>query len=239
MRLLVTRPMPMAAETAEKLRALGHEPLPAPMLDIVARPTGDLPAGVFDAIILTSRNALEVLAQSEHLAPYRLTPLLVVGARSARRAADLGLLRPVHIADDVAGLMTAIAGHYHDKRLLYLRGADITQDIASILRREGVRIEEHIAYEALARTVMAPAMLQALNRGKIDGVLFYSARTAEIFVRLIEQDDQMRSCRPMIAYCLSSHISTKLPLDMFGGLRIAPHASEAALLALLPQAHLS
>lgn len=74
MRFLVTRPMAMAAETAGKLQALGHEALPAPMLDIVARAVGDLPAGAFDAIILTSRNAVEVLAQSETLARYRLTP---------------------------------------------------------------------------------------------------------------------------------------------------------------------
>lgn len=239
MRFLVTRPMAMAAETAGKLQALGHEALPAPMLDIVTRNVDDLPAGAFDAIILTSRNAVEVLAQSETLARYRLTPLLVVGERSARRALELGLPKPIEIANDVAGLMAAIAGDHRGKRLLYLRGADITQDLAGILRREGLRIEEQIVYEAVARTIMVPAMRQALNNEKIDGVLFYSARTAEIFVRLIEQEDQKRLCRPMIAYCLSSHISTKLPLDMFGGLRIAPHASEAALLALLPQADLS
>ena len=239
MRVLVTRPMAMAAETAEKLRALGHEALLAPMLDIVARAIGDLPAATVDAVILTSRNALEVLAQDERLAPYRRAPLLVVGNRSAWRARDLGLPQPIEVADDVAGLMAAIIDHHRDKRLLYLRGADVTQDVARILRREGVRIEETIAYEAVARTSMAPSMRQALKSKKIDGVLFYSARTVEVFVRLITQEGKKGLCRPMIAYCLSSHISTKLPLDMFGGMRVAPQPREAALLALLPQANLS
>ena len=57
MRLLVTRPADQAERTARKLRALGHAPVVAPVLDIA--PTGATPpAGAYDFVLATSAQAL-------------------------------------------------------------------------------------------------------------------------------------------------------------------------------------
>ena len=57
MRVLLFRPEADARRSAELLREHGHEPIPAPLFRIVA---GDEPApdGPFDALVLTSGNAV-------------------------------------------------------------------------------------------------------------------------------------------------------------------------------------
>ena len=60
MRVLVTRPREQGERTAERLLALGHEPFCAPLLTI--RPTlQPAPSGGFDALIVTSANAIATL----------------------------------------------------------------------------------------------------------------------------------------------------------------------------------
>lgn len=234
MRLLLTRPRSAAVQTAEKLRALGHDVLLLPMLDIRARPDGELPDGAVDALIITSRNALEVLAKHERFAPLRHKPLLVVGQQSARLAVELGLTAPVGVAGDVALLMAVITGEYRDKRLLYLRGAAITHDLAAEARRHRVTIDEQIVYEAVPAAAMGREIRLALGGGAIDGALFYSIRTATAFAGLIEKEGLATSLKMMSAYCLSPRIAACLPPDLFQEVRAAPFASETALLGLLP-----
>ena len=64
MRILITRPQAEAERTAARLIALGHEPVIAPVLRI-ERTEDTPPSGSFDALIVTSVNAVPALADLE------------------------------------------------------------------------------------------------------------------------------------------------------------------------------
>ena len=57
MRVFVFRPRPDAERTARAIADHGFEPLVAPLFEVV-RLSDETPAGSFDAIVLTSGNAL-------------------------------------------------------------------------------------------------------------------------------------------------------------------------------------
>ena len=77
MRLLVTRPADQAEQTAQKLRALGHLPIVAPVLEIA--PTGaPLPQGGFDLVLATSAQALATVPLTAELLAL---PLACVGEK--------------------------------------------------------------------------------------------------------------------------------------------------------------
>lgn len=88
MKLLVLRPQPGADETAARARALGLEPVVAPLFSV--RPlawTPPDPAG-FDAVMLTSASAARMAA--DRLAPFRALPCYAVGEATAAAAAEAG-----------------------------------------------------------------------------------------------------------------------------------------------------
>src|SRR5712672_914868 len=86
MRLLVTRPEPAGARTAARLRALGHDVILMPVLRVELVPNPELGDGPFGALILTSANAVQALAQHRRLSELQILPAYAVGRRTAEAA---------------------------------------------------------------------------------------------------------------------------------------------------------
>lgn len=182
MRLLVTRPEPDAAETAERLAAMGHEVRLQPMLRVVLEPAPEVlpdPA----ALIATSRNGVRALAGWPAAADWRGRPLFVTGAGTAAEAAAAGFsdIRPggadaPALAGRIAREMAPGAGP-----LLHAAGRDRTPALETALRAAGHDLRIVEAYRAEAVTSLDPAIAEELGGNRIDGVLVFSRRTAAAF----------------------------------------------------------
>ncbi len=86
MRIWITRAEPGAQLTAERLRALGHEPGVPPLME--GQPVGEPPdlAGV-GALAFTSRNGVRAFAA---LSSERSLPVFAVGDATASAAREAG-----------------------------------------------------------------------------------------------------------------------------------------------------
>src|ERR1700689_2967092 len=105
MRVLVTRPYDDALETAAKLKALGHDAILAPLLEIRFHDGDEIALDGVQAILATSANGVRALAR--HSAR-RDVALFAVGRQSADVARAAGF-RDVRSADgDGATLAQAV-----------------------------------------------------------------------------------------------------------------------------------
>ena len=88
MKVLILRPQPGADETAARARALGLEPVVAPLFSV--RPLAWTPPdpGRFDAVMLTSASAARQAADG--LAAFRSLPCYAVGEATAAAAGEAG-----------------------------------------------------------------------------------------------------------------------------------------------------
>jgi uroporphyrinogen-III synthase len=122
MRLLVTRPEPDAARTAEVLRAQGHTVLVAPLMrtETIAADFG----GPFAAVLLTSANAARALAAHPRKAELLALPAFAVGARSAEAARDTGFTQVTSADGALGDLVRLIAPRFGGCRAGAARGAD-------------------------------------------------------------------------------------------------------------------
>jgi uroporphyrinogen-III synthase len=136
-KLLILRPEPGASETAARARAMGLEPLVAPLFAIkgVVGPAAE--AARYDAVLLTSANGAR-------FAPAGLTalPCFAVGERTAAaaRAAGFAEVRAGPCDGAAAAAMMAAAGV---KRALHLCGRDHLE-----VEAPGVEIERRVVYAA-------------------------------------------------------------------------------------------
>lgn len=234
MRVLLTRGSEESAETARALKALGHQVVEAPLIEILWRDLPRLPAGSFDGMILTSRNGLRFLERQTDKKQFQGLPLAVVGERTAAIAVELGY-QVEFVAENATALIVQIERHWPTGRFLYLRGKDVSHDLAARLANHKRELVEFIVYDAVARPVLPEKVLAALAAGEIEAALFYSRRTAELF---LQAHAVMRPVTPLTrvrAYCLSAAVADVLPRQMFAGVEIAARPDEAALLALLPR----
>ena len=160
-RIWIARPEPGATRTAERLSALGFEPLVAPVL-VVAATDAPLPEGPFDGLVVTSANALR---QASRWHPLHSVPVFAVGARTAALARECGFTS-VKTADgnaaDLVGLVEreVLPG----ASLLHVAGEDRKAEPEASLTRAGFRLTSHIAYGARAVPSLPALVALALAR---------------------------------------------------------------------------
>ncbi|MCJ2132908.1 uroporphyrinogen-III synthase [Methylobacterium sp. J-026] len=211
MRVWVARPEPGAARTGAALTARGHVPLVAPVL--VVRPTGAPPPdGTFDALLLTSANAVPMLRDA---AVPRGLPVFAVGPRTAALAgrAGLGLVREG--PGDAGGLAALVAGTLAPgARLLHAAGAERKPEPGATLAAAGFRVATYVAYTAEALRSLPDSVGSALGGGALDAALHYSRRSAAVALALAEGAGLGGAFRRLRHYCLSADVAA--PLEAAG-----------------------
>ena len=139
MQLIVTRPEPDATRTARALIRLGHEAILSPMLDIVTDRNAKIPTRSYQAVLVTSSNAVRALA-ARPVRPVTVeVPLLAVGDQTALEAKRAGF-RAARSAGGALDDLVALVGAELSPAagpLLYAAGEEQAGDLAGRLEERG------------------------------------------------------------------------------------------------------
>lgn len=232
MRLLVTRPEEDGARLAASLRALGHEPVMLPLLDVTFPDLDALRLDGVQALIATSRNALRALARNAAFGTAKKLPVYCVGDATASLAEELGF-REIHAGTGTGKELAPLIARTAKPgagTLLYLTGEHIAFDLAAVLGALRFTVRREIVYRA---EIADPGPLLATHfAAGLDGVVLMSPRTAQAFAaacRNLPPED----IRAVTCYCYSQAVAK--PLRELKGLRlsVATRPAETELLSLI------
>lgn len=232
---LVTRPAEDSGPLADDLRALGLDPVAAPLLEIVP---ADVAAPDLDgcrAIAATSAHGIRVLAR---LTDRRDIPVWAVGGHTAAAAAELGFAvagSGTAGADDLADRMVAAMPRPADGWVLHAAGAAVAGDLTGRLEAAGVAARRIVLYDARPVAALPAAARRALAGNHLAVALFLSPRTAEHFATLAGRAALDEACRPVIAACLSPRVATSLGALPWRDVRVAAEANLPSLLTCVAE----
>jgi uroporphyrinogen-III synthase len=210
MKLLVLRPQPGADETAARARALGLDPIVAPLFQV--RPlawTPPDPAG-FDAVMLTSANAAR--QASDGLTPYKAMPCYTVGEATAEVALEAGFTDIRIGPDDGAALLLMMA----------------EDGVRSAFHACG---EDHLAlgHPAISIARVPVYAAEAVARLPVDPegalALLHSPRAAALFGALVPD-------RSLVAIAAISARTARAAGEGWKSVAVAPRPRDHALLEL-------
>lgn len=214
MRLWITRTRPAARDTADRLAALGHDPVIAPLLAVrVLTPESPVPAHA--ALAFTSRNAVAAWAG---LSPDRALPVFCVGDATAEAARAVGFTDVLSASGDARALAALIQCETPGP-VLVPGPARPAADLAALIGPD-VPVLPRAVYETVEADIAAPA--------PFDGILFHSARAAGAFAHR-----HAASAPGRIALALSEAVAEPLMALDFTDVRIAARPDEDALLDTL------
>lgn len=235
MRLIVTRPEPDDRLTARALIRLGHEAILSPMLDIVLDARAPIPERPYQAVLVTSSNAVRALAARPSLPVPAGMPLLAVGDQTALEAkrAGFGAARSAGGAlDDLVSLaertLSPDAGP-----LLYACGEQRSGDLAGELGMRGFSVDTAVVYRAAARARLANVAVDALRSGTADGVLLYSRRSAAAFAGALGAAGLAPLGARVACFCLSERVAEAVSGVSEGKVLVAERPDQLALFALV------
>lgn len=232
MRYLVTRPEEDAEPLAEALRALGHDALIDSMLRITAFDDVQLDTDGVQALLFSSANGVRAFSD---ISLNRRVPVYTVGEASAAIARDMGF-RKVHAAGgDVAALAQLVAGALkpEDGILMHVSGTVVARELKDLLQKDGFNVFRVRLYESEPVTRLSDPTIAHISKGELEGVLFYSPRTAQIFTDLIIENRLTEACRNIRALCLSEAVAEVADKMPWRTIKVAEAPSQSAMLALL------
>lgn len=219
-RVWVTRAEPGAARTADRLTALGFEPVVVPLLTLAPLP-GALNAApepeAVAVLALTSPNGVEAFAP---LIPrFRDHPVFAVGDATAEAARAAGFADVRSAAGDIHALARLIAAEAPPGPLLAPGAREPAGDLPALLPGRPVqRLPVYVAFET-----HAPAP------GAFDAVMLHSPRAA----RALATDLPRAASSGRLAVCISDAAAAPLrPFD-FTQIRVAAAPDEPSMLSAL------
>ena len=229
--VLITRPAEDGEALADMVRGHGMEPVLEPMMNIV--PTDAAPDldGV-QAVLLTSANGARALAGS---IAERDIPVFAVGDATARTARALKF----STVDSADGNVAALAELVRDRldpaagALLHPAGSEVAGDLAGSLSNYGFSVRRVVLYEARLAVEISEATCRLLGEGSLDAILFFSPRTAQTFVILVNQAGLPSACADLDAVCLSAAVADAVQELPWHSVRVARKPETGALIAEL------
>ncbi len=206
--VLVTRPARQAAGFAQKLAALGGEPVIFPAIAIL--PPGDPAAlrqahaalATYDIAIFISPNAVEYGAPDARRWPERLA-VLAPGPGTAEALAATGIAGariPATTFDSDGLLELPELAEVRGKCVLILRGDGGREQLADTLRSRGARVDAIACYRRGRPASGVQGLAEAFRDGRIDAVTITSSEALDNLWSMA--DDSIRAAwraRPTFA----------------------------------------
>jgi uroporphyrinogen-III synthase len=231
---LITRPRDEAEALSALLADRGIETVIEPIIEIVERNATLAGLTGVQAVLCTSANGVRALARASG---ERGVPVFAVGDATAREARAAGFCA-VESADGNVDDLARLVGRRlrpADGKLLHAAGSDVAGDLAALLGMEGFAVERAVLYEARAVSSLTSATARLIEDGAIDVALFFSPRTAAIFVRLVEAAGIADGLAATVAVSISRAADAALGSLPFREHAVAAAPTQAALLELIDE----
>jgi uroporphyrinogen-III synthase len=221
----VTRALPSAHATAERVRALGHNALVAPLLAV--RPLADATVDLSDVggIAFTSANGVKAFSAISALRNFKV---FAVGASTAAAARAEGFTQVLSADGDVKALAAGIASRHavSEGVILHPGAVELAGDLVGDLEARGLLARRLELYDTVT-TPITPELLEQVSNVEI--VLLHSPKAAKALASFLR-----RSPAPgLIVLGLSKAVLAPLSRTKLAHKAFAPFPLEAALLNLI------
>lgn len=203
LRILITRPLPSAADTAAELDAKGYDTLVAPVLVARSRPPVGIDLDGGEHLIVTSPQAARALEDWRGL---HAQPAIAVGARTAAILSEGGFAQVRSVDGDAAAIVADLS--LQPAQRCVLACAPTTGEwLDEKLQAAGHQVRRISVYDIEAADHLPAPAIAALDDHSLTHVLFYSAFTAKTFLRLVSQANRIENLADLTACCLSPAVA--------------------------------
>jgi uroporphyrinogen-III synthase len=231
-RVLVTRPIEDAEETAARLHSRGHVAVIAPLLEVRFRDGPEIFFDGIQAIVATSANGIRALLRRTQKRDVRL---FAVGPQTAAVAQAAGFVNVQNSQGDSIALADAIST-WADRgkgALLHVAGNEATSKLAARLSEHGFILRRDVLYDVVPVAALPAEAVNALRNRELDAVLLFSPLSAQTFAQCVEFAGLQAASREMVAVCISQAAADQVAPDLFGETRIALRPSESEMIDAL------
>lgn len=229
--VLITRPIDDATSLAKQLEEMGFDVLIEPMLSIESVLFDRQNFSDLDGFIFSSKNAIKNLPDDFTTFEKQV---YTVGRSTAEEAVQAGFQCVQCIGKDVEDLIEALkekSGSY-----VYFQGENITVSISERMSDiPNISIQNIVNYRAVLTPDFSSNILKKIRNNEVGYALFYSRRTAENFVRLMQKNDCTQAAESIQVLCLADSMLKSLSVLPWKQIHVSDYPDQEHMLALLKE----
>ena len=218
LKIWITRAQPGADATAARVRALGHEPFVAPLLEVRRTPDAKVDLSGVAALAFTSANGVRAFAE---MSGERGLQVFAVGSATAQTAKAAGFRQVLSADGDVTALAERIASRRAEIGGLVLHpgAAELAGDLSGALAEAGVEVRTLTLYETVPTTLSIEQLAQLPG---LDAALAHSPKGAAALAGVLEAHPQphlrllaisQAALRPLAHLPAAAKVSSPFPLE--------------------------
>ena len=207
MNILITRPLIDAEDLMGKIFSLGHKIIHIPTLKISSAKAETIDETQYTAFIFTSANAirnLKVIKQDKSKLCF------CVGAITEKIARMSGYNNTISAGGTVNALKNLIisSSQINEKsKIAYFCGDNISYDLDSELKREGVKTSKIINYTSEKITDLNEENKKIIEGHPPDIILVYSIRSAQSFIEIVKNYSLYPIMTESTVMCISKKVA--------------------------------
>jgi uroporphyrinogen-III synthase len=230
--VLLTRPLKESEAYAQELQGLGFETMIAPMLELAPQDFEMPEFQRYKALIFTSGNGVRFFAARTDRRDLRV---FTVGDQTREAALEAGFTHVSSAGGAGADLVDLIARSKLDQTrpLLHVRGYHTALPIHIMLQERGYRVDLCVVYKAETVPDFSPDCLSALREGKIAAIPFFSKRTAENFLHLIQKHGLEQHLSSINALSIGARVLECVQSYPWRGTYVSDQPDKASMTQLL------
>ncbi|NNE40545.1 MAG: uroporphyrinogen-III synthase [Marinicaulis sp.] len=231
MKILNTRPAQDSEAFAEACRSAGLTPVACPVMTIEHLRI-DVDSSSIGALAFTSANGVRAYSANSTRRDMRV---FAVGDATADAARDAGFADVTAAGGDVDALAELIASeHFPDAGEVYHAAGDrLAGDLVGLLSEKGIAARKQAHYRARNVQQLPSDVCAAMANGEIDGVAFFSPRTAALFITLAEKAAIAKYCESVAAACFSENVADAARAIKWRSIEVPHKRNLTAMAALL------
>jgi uroporphyrinogen-III synthase len=154
-----------------------------------------------------------------------------VGAATAAAARAAGFHDIVEGKSSVEDLARLIVARCPPSAgaVVHVSGSVVARDLAALIAPSGIRLTRAVVYESIQARELRPETRKRLADGEIAAALFFSPRSAQAFVNLVDGAGLAASMASVVALALSPAVADALSLPFARVVTAARPTTDALL----------
>ena len=243
--ILIIRPQPDANRDVALLQRYGVRALASPSMTSIQLPYELPDARGFSGIIMTSRNAVDVIATARRASGWAKMTAFVVGAASAAAARNAGFSNVIIGTGGGAGLLPSIRDYVTDRickhdivnlPLFWPSADEISFDMVTALAGHEIVVKRARVYQMIPKDEIDVAISDKISAGAIAAVVAMSPRSIRIFLKNLDAAGKSASLDRMVLIAGSAAIAAAAG-DGWQGVYVARQPRRSRLLAIAVLLH--
>jgi len=213
MNILITRPLIESEDLMKKFFSMGHKIIHIPTLKISSSNADPVNPDDYDAFIFTSANAIRNLKLKNQ--NKRIT-CFCVGAMTEKIARRSGFDNTFSAGGTVNALKNLIMSSEKINKksnLAYFCGDNVSYELDSELKREGLKIRKIINYLSEKITDLNKENKKIVKDYPPDVIFVYSTRSAQSFIEIVKKYSLYPLMTGSKVMCISDKITSLFKSD--------------------------